>query len=180
MRRTLFCCAALVASILLGSPAAAFCGFYVAKADTKLFNEASKVVLVRDGNRTVLTMANDYQGDPKEFAVGPARCRLDRALWFADREGMLCGTRRGENEFDYTFVGLDGAVGERLPLPANHDLRPLVYLGDQDVLILTERWQGGLGNRWKWAVWVYRFDTGTAYRLLEDQFLGDSAIYAPS
>lgn len=56
--------------ILLGVPAArAFCGFYVAKADTKLFNQASKVVMVRDGNRTVLTMANDYEGEPSEFAL---------------------------------------------------------------------------------------------------------------
>lgn len=46
-----------------------FCGFYVAKADTKLFNKASRVVLVRDGDRTVLTMANDYQGDLQEFAI---------------------------------------------------------------------------------------------------------------
>jgi hypothetical protein len=46
-----------------------FCGFYVGKADTKLFNKASQVVLVRDGNRTVMTMANDFQGDLKEFAV---------------------------------------------------------------------------------------------------------------
>ncbi len=49
--------------------ARAFCGFYVAKADTKLFNKASQVVLVRDGDRTVLTMANDYEGEPKDFAV---------------------------------------------------------------------------------------------------------------
>jgi hypothetical protein len=41
----------------------------VAKADTKLFNQASQVALVRDGEKTVLTMANDFQGDPKEFAV---------------------------------------------------------------------------------------------------------------
>ena len=39
-----------------------FCGFYVAKADTKLFNKASQVVLVRDGDRTVMTMANDFKG----------------------------------------------------------------------------------------------------------------------
>ena len=52
------------------APAAlAFCGFYVAKADTKLFNQASQIVMVRDGDRTVLTMANDFKGDPKEFAV---------------------------------------------------------------------------------------------------------------
>src|SRR2546430_905653 len=46
-----------------------FCGFYVAKADTRLFNRASQVVLVRDGDRTVMTMANDFEGEPKEFAV---------------------------------------------------------------------------------------------------------------
>jgi hypothetical protein len=46
-----------------------FCGFYVAKADTKLFNKASQVVLVRHEDKTVLTMANDFKGDPKEFAV---------------------------------------------------------------------------------------------------------------
>jgi hypothetical protein len=51
------------------SPAAAFCGFYVAKADSKLFNKSSKVVLTRDGETTAITMASDYEGEPKEFAV---------------------------------------------------------------------------------------------------------------
>ncbi len=50
-------------------PAWAFCGFYVAKADTKLYNKASQVAIARDGDRTVLTMANDYQGDVKDFAM---------------------------------------------------------------------------------------------------------------
>jgi hypothetical protein len=64
-----FC--AVVASALAWSatPLLSFCGFYIAKADTKLFNKASQVVLVRDGDRTVLTMANDFQGDLKEFAI---------------------------------------------------------------------------------------------------------------
>jgi hypothetical protein len=47
----------------------AFCGFYVAKADTKLYNQASQVVIARNGDRTILTMANDYQGDVKDFAL---------------------------------------------------------------------------------------------------------------
>jgi hypothetical protein len=47
----------------------AFCGFYVAKADSKLYNKASQVVIARDGDRTVLTMANDYQGAVKDFAL---------------------------------------------------------------------------------------------------------------
>ena len=62
----------LLLTLLLAAwapPAASFCGFYVARGDAKIFNKASKVVLVRDEDRTVLTMANDFKGDPKEFAV---------------------------------------------------------------------------------------------------------------
>ena len=45
------------------------CGFYVAQADSKLFNTSSKVVLARDGDQTAITMASDFEGDAKEFAV---------------------------------------------------------------------------------------------------------------
>src|SRR5262249_57618483 len=45
------------------------CGFYVGKGDSKLFNKSSKVVLSRDGQSTAITMASDYQGESKEFAV---------------------------------------------------------------------------------------------------------------
>src|SRR5204862_5643857 len=51
------------------SPAVSFCGFYVAKADASLFNDSSEVAMVRDGDRTVLTMSNDYKGDLQEFAL---------------------------------------------------------------------------------------------------------------
>ena len=60
-------------------PASAFCGFYVGKADAKLFNQASQVVLVRHEERTVITMANDFRGDPREFAlVVPVPTVLER------------------------------------------------------------------------------------------------------
>lgn len=55
--------------ILWDSHASAFCGFYVGKADTKLFNKASEVVIARHDNKTVITMANDFKGDVKEFAM---------------------------------------------------------------------------------------------------------------
>ena len=55
---------------LFAAPAAhAFCGFYVAKADANLFNDASKVVLARHDDKTVITMANDYRGAAEEFAM---------------------------------------------------------------------------------------------------------------
>jgi hypothetical protein len=59
----------LIAVFSFTQKAWAFCGFYVAKADTNLYNQASQVIIARDGDRTVLTMANDYQGDVKDFAV---------------------------------------------------------------------------------------------------------------
>ena len=65
MKRLVHCAAILLAAAYSAHTVSAFCGFYVTKADTKLFNRASKVVLVRDGDRTVLTMANDFRGDPR-------------------------------------------------------------------------------------------------------------------
>ncbi len=62
---------ALVAtlSLLLPRAALAFCGFYVAGADAKLFNNATEVVLMREGTRTVLAMQNNYAGPPENFAL---------------------------------------------------------------------------------------------------------------
>ena len=49
--------------------ARAFCGFYVGKADSNLFNHASQVVMVRHGDKSVLSLMNDYQGEPSDFAL---------------------------------------------------------------------------------------------------------------
>ncbi len=66
----LFTAIILLTALIIPLPEVySFCGFYVAKADTKLFNQASQVVIVRQADKMVLTMANDFQGDPKEFAV---------------------------------------------------------------------------------------------------------------
>jgi len=59
----------LLAAAALPVTASAFCGFYVARADSKLYNQSSQVALVRDGRSTSITMASDYQGDLKEFAL---------------------------------------------------------------------------------------------------------------
>ncbi len=67
--RTLITVMAATITVAISTTAQAFCGFYVARADTALFNGASQVVLVRDGDRTVITMANDFKGEVQDFAV---------------------------------------------------------------------------------------------------------------
>ena len=76
---------------LFGSNAAqALCGFYVAKADTDLFNSASQVVMVRDEDRTVITMANDFQGDVEDFAmVIPVPTFIEREQINVASQGLI-------------------------------------------------------------------------------------------
>jgi hypothetical protein len=61
----------LIALSALFAPtrAAAFCGFYVAGADSSLYANATMVVLMRVGTQTVLSMQNNYQGPPDAFAL---------------------------------------------------------------------------------------------------------------
>jgi len=68
MRRIL---AAAVLPLVLAAPRAAdaFCGFYVSGAGGNMFNNATQVVMMRSGTRTVLSMQNNYQGPPSDFAM---------------------------------------------------------------------------------------------------------------
>jgi hypothetical protein len=61
----------ILATAVLLEPARsdAFCGFYVSGADARLTNNATSVVLMREGTRTVLSMQNNYQGPPQDFAM---------------------------------------------------------------------------------------------------------------
>ena len=89
MKRPLVLAVLLMAAVS-GDRILAFCGFYVGKADTKLFNQASQVALVREGDHTVLTMANDFQGDPKEFAlVVPVPTFIERRQIAVVDKGLL-------------------------------------------------------------------------------------------
>jgi MYXO-CTERM domain-containing protein len=62
---------AVALSALAAAPraATAFCGFYINGAGSDMFNDATQVVLMRKGTRTVLSMQNNYKGPPGEFAM---------------------------------------------------------------------------------------------------------------
>ena len=94
--------AALALTLCAQAPVQAFCGFYAGKADANLFNEASQVVVVRDGQRTVLSMLNDYKGPLSEFALvvpTPARAWNVSLLTRSDFAMMWSPSDRGRNRF---------------------------------------------------------------------------------
>ncbi len=57
------------AALALPTAAHAFCGFYVSGSGDKMFADATQVVLMRDGTKTVLSMQNDYKGPLSDFAM---------------------------------------------------------------------------------------------------------------
>ena len=59
----------VTAALLAPASAHAFCGFYVAGAEREMFNDATMVVMMREGTRTILSMQNDYEGPPEDFAM---------------------------------------------------------------------------------------------------------------
>ena len=95
-------------SIILPLKAYPFCGFYVGKADAELFNEASQVVMARNGNRTVISMMNDYKGELKEFALvvpvpvilkeGQVNVGDRRMIQHLDRQSELSAQRFDRHE----------------------------------------------------------------------------------
>ena len=108
---------ALTLALVLPLGAHAFCGFYVAKADTDLFNQASKVVIARDGDRTILTMSNDYQGEPEEFAM------VIPVPTFLEREQIHVGNQGAIDHLDAYTAPAPGGVPRRQPVRAAAPVR---------------------------------------------------------
>ena len=154
-------------AVLWPSAARSFCGFYVASGEAKLFNHASQVALVRDGDRTVLTMANDFHGAPKGFAiVVPVPTVLekgqvhigDKALlshldaysaprlveyWDPDPCPVAADVLR-ESMATKSAVAQNGAMRFRSGRGDGVVIEAQYTIGEYDILILSARESGGL------------------------------------
>jgi hypothetical protein len=164
MRSTL---AAAAAAVALAAPGAhAFCGFFVGKADAKLFNKSSQVAIVRDGNRTVLTMSNDYQGALDEFAlVVPVPSVLERdQIHIGDRKLLErldeyssprlveytdpdpCEERRPVAVSMRARMSAEAAMGGRADLrkALGVTVEAAYTVGEYDIVLLSAKESGGL------------------------------------
>ncbi|MEM9073578.1 MAG: DUF2330 domain-containing protein [Myxococcota bacterium] len=180
--------AALVVTLVgATSTAHAFCGFYVGSADARLTNHATEVVLMREGTRTVLSMRNDYQGPPENFAmVVPVPVvlaeenvkvlaadifdRVDRLssprlveYWEQDpcrqeRDGMI-----GLGSLGTIGHGAGGGSGAGYGRGAQVRVESRFVVGEYDVVILSAADSNGL-ERWLRAH-HYRIPSGASRAL---------------
>ena len=115
----------LLCGLLSASSANAFCGFYVAKADTDLFNQASKVVMTRHDGKTVITMVNDYQGALQDFAiVVPVPTVLERGQIHVTENAIVhVPLQVAANDLQITTGGqLTHAAGETVTIDVGGNL----------------------------------------------------------
>ncbi|MDY7092061.1 MAG: DUF2330 domain-containing protein [Acidobacteriota bacterium] len=156
----------LLAALLLlaASPAQAFCGFYVARADTQLYNQASQVVLVRDGDRTVITMASDFSGELDEFAmVVPVPTFIEREQIHVAEQSLIdhldaysaprlveyhdddpCARREDRMKRSLAAPMASQAVMEDEAAELGVTVEATYTVGEYDILILSAEESGGL------------------------------------
>jgi hypothetical protein len=149
--------------------ALAFCGFFVAKGDAKLFNKSSQVVIARDGDRTVMTMVNDFEGDPKEFAiVVPVPTVLQKDQIHIGNQAIVehLDAYSAPRLVEYTdsnpcepeVAFMKGIAADNLPQAAGLHMRggraaelgvkieARYTVGEYDILILSAKDSGGLAT----------------------------------
>ena len=160
--------AILILALLVASRADAFCGFFVGKADAQLFNKASQVAIVRDGDHTVITMGNDYSGPLTEFAlVVPVPSVLQREQIHIGDQKLLdrlgaysaprlveyndsdpCEERRARRE-----MALGGMMDQKAPASAalhssakatGVTIEAEYTVGEYDIVLLSAKESGGL------------------------------------
>jgi hypothetical protein len=156
----------LILTLFAAAQAHAFCGFYVAKGDTKIFNRASQVVIVRDGDRTVMTMANDFQGSARDFAVViPVPTKIERGQIHVAEKALIdhldaYSSPRLVEYFDpdpcsppepAMMMAPNVGVSEAITVKARDSAKSLgvtieakYTVGEYDILILSAKQSSGL------------------------------------
>lgn len=106
-------------------------------------------------------------------------CSLTSAVWIDESERLACIVRVTATEpYELVLAALEGTIERRFALPDGGLFHVLTYVPGQDALILTERRETMLGSAQRNAAWMLHVPSGDVHRLVRDQYLGDSAVYA--
>jgi hypothetical protein len=144
----------------------------VASPDTLLFET------VRTGE-AVIRSWNGQTGELPALDGLAATCRLRGAVWIDALNRLAC-KRRGVafDDANYVLSDLNGLVDGGLDLPQEKKFQALTYVSGQNILILQETFQGMLGDRDQYAVWIHDMQSGESHELSGNVNLGQSAVFA--
>jgi MYXO-CTERM domain-containing protein len=148
------------------APVHAFCGFYINGAGSEMFNNATQVVLMRQGTRTVLSMQNNYQGPPQDFALvipvpvvlkeGDVKTLTKEAFTKVDAMGAPrlveyweqdpCYVPRPEKRMKRMAADEDDAAGEEPTRKSGYGVKieAKFTVGEYNVVILSAKDSTGL------------------------------------
>lgn len=168
MKRLIF----LLITLCSIQPSFAFCGFYVAQADAKLFNKTSEVIIARMGDQTVVTMSSDFEGPVQDFAMVipipevPTRAmirvadpnifgKLDaysgpRIVEYFDSDPCEANYEDdwgGFDDFDSGFESEEADSEEETDEKNQVTIKARYTVGEYDIIILSAKESGGL-VRW--------------------------------
>ncbi len=170
MKKKIQTICALAICMIAFNTSYAFCGFYVAKADAKLFNNKSEVIMVRNGTKNVITMSSDFQGNLKDFAmvvpvpvvlkkedIRVVERRLFDALndYSAPRvveyyDANPCGNTVVEDDMTYTWSGMAETTSKialcSAPMDFGVTIEAQYEIEEYDILILSATESNGLKN----------------------------------
>jgi hypothetical protein len=141
-------------------------------------SDSSFLYSIGDAERELIFAHDANTQTTKKLEKLSAVCSLDGAIWIDESRQLLCRMTATSGQFEsYSFFDLDGTLRGRLSLPESMSFRAVVYLQDQESLVLTQPWRSLIGNRGKTAIWIYNFGSDDYYRLVKDQYLGETVVY---
>ena len=141
-------------------------------------SDSSFLYSINDPERELIFVHDANTHATKRLEKLSAGCGLDGAIWIGASRQLLCRMTTPSGQFaSYSFFDLDGNPHGRLSLPNSRSFRAVAYLQDQESLVLTQPWRSLIGNRGKTAIWIYDLGSDDCYRLVKDQYLGETVVY---
>ena len=141
-------------------------------------SDSSFLYSIGDTDRELIFVHDANTHTTKTLEKLSAVCGLDGAIWIDASRQLLCRMTTASGQFEsYSFFDLDGTPRGRLSLPETRSFRAVAYLHDQESLVLTQPWRSLIGNRGKTAIWIYDLGSDEHYRLVKDQYLGETVVY---
>ncbi len=139
--------------------------------DTLLFET------VTDGKPAIYSW-RAHTGKPDLLAELTRVCRLDASVWIGSVNRLACQSRQSPvADPRYVIAGLDGAVEGEIDYPSDGVFMALAYIESQDALILQETFQGMIGSKNQYAVWILDIFSGESHKVPGNINLGNSVVY---